>query len=635
LTYLTWQHEHNNARQNLQSALDFQLHQTTSRIEQRIAAYEEMLRGIQGFLAVTDNVRRSDFSDYVASLQLGADFSGLLAIELVQLSDTDSIGELVGHLRRSGYPDYRIWPEGQRDIYAPIVQVEPAIGKNLRVMGYDPFDDPPRRKAMEQARASGLIALSGKVKLALENSSEGTPGFVLALPIFKRGAPHDSPLARMTNTTGWILAVFKTNEFMASLYGEDIDGLMTEIYDGVTATAETRLFPATGIDMPAMAPSLSASEFVVNAGHSWTVIVRGSPGFTTQFGKDTSNVIALAGTGLGILLALVGWQMATTRERAQYIAETMTRELKESEECWKFALEGAGDGVWDWHILAGKLNYSERWKAALGDDGEDRHSFIDRWTSLIHPDDLPAERNSLRACLAGTVPIYLSEHRIRWMDGSWRWMSVRGMVVSRDADGVPVRMIGTISDISERKATEERIQHMAQHDPLTNLPNRALFSDRLNLALARAKREHSHAALLFVDLDNFKPVNDLRGHDVGDLVLKEVAHRMLQCVRDSDTIGRIGGDEFVILLPSIGSREDALLVAEKIRLAIAQHFDIAGLRLEISSSIGIALFPEDGEDALTIAKNADDAMYRAKQTGRNKVQFYSYDVFSGAPNTLT
>lgn len=631
-TILAWQHERDNAQRDLQSAIDFQLHQTTSRIEQRMASYEEILRGIQGLFAATDNLHRNDFTNYVQSLQLGADFSGLQAIELTRLVPSAQVDAVNRQMLQEGLSNFHIWPEGQRALYAPIVQIEPAVGRNLQFLGFDPYIEATRRLAMEQARESGIITLSGKIQIALEEAPSGQSGFLLVLPIFKKGSAHDSVAARRENTVGWVLALFRMNDLMASLYGEGTDGIVTEIFDGVQPSDETRLFPANGQEGTATPHRLAASEFVVIAGHSWTVSIHGTPGFADQFGKDKSDLVILAGTGLAILLTLISWQMATARVRAQRIAETMTRELKESEECWKFALEGAGDGVWDWHLLIGELRYSERWKEILGPDENDHRGGLERWISRIHPDDLPAERASLQACLAGTVPIYLSEHRISWTDGSWRWMSVRGMVVSRDVDGMPLRMIGTISDISERRATEEQIRHMAQHDPLTNLPNRILFSDRLHLAIARAKRNQEQIALMFVDLDRFKPVNDLWGHDVGDLVLREVAHRMRQIVRDSDTVARIGGDEFVVLLPSISSRNDAFHIAEKLRETIARSYELAGRSLEISTSIGIAIFPEDGGDALTLSKNADDAMYRAKEAGRNKVQFYRGDVLSATSN---
>jgi diguanylate cyclase (GGDEF)-like protein len=163
---------------------------------------------------------------------------------------------------------------------------------------------------------------------------------------------------------------------------------------------------------------------------------------------------------------------------------------------------------------------------------------------------------------------------------------------------------------------------MAQYDALTHLPNRALFNDRLHQAIAAAQRNKAHLALMFIDLDKFKPVNDTYGHGVGDLLLKEVALRIQDCLRESDTAARIGGDEFVILLPAIETQQDASKVGEKIRLALNQPFELAGHTLKIGSSIGVAVYPQHGSDEKLLVKSADIAMYHAKQNGRNNVKIY-------------
>lgn len=191
-----------------------------------------------------------------------------------------------------------------------------------------------------------------------------------------------------------------------------------------------------------------------------------------------------------------------------------------------------------------------------------------------------------------------------------------------DEAGKPLYLIGMSIDISENKAMEERMQHMAHHDILTGLPNRALLDDRLRQVLAKTKRDKACLAILFIDLDEFKPVNDEFGHAVGDLLLKDAAQRMQGCVRESDTVARIGGDEFVVLLSTIETGQDAMLVAEKIRHVLNQPFELAAHSLRISSSIGIAVYPAHGSDEEALVRNADTAMYHAKEGGRNRVQIY-------------
>ena len=218
---------------------------------------------------------------------------------------------------------------------------------------------------------------------------------------------------------------------------------------------------------------------------------------------------------------------------------------------------------------------------------------------------------------AASIEVHLIRH-----DGVQVLYQCNGVVL-KNTQGEIVGFTGTGRDISERKKVAEHLQHMAHYDVLTDLPNRSLLSDRLQQAIISNRRENGHLALMFLDLDMFKYVNDNLGHDIGDLLLKEVAKRILDCLRESDTAARIGGDEFVVLLPSVESTQTAMRVAEKIRNMLCLPFDIAGHRLNISSSIGVAVYPEHGTDEKQLLKNADTAMYLAKRNGRNTVVLFS------------
>jgi diguanylate cyclase (GGDEF)-like protein/PAS domain S-box-containing protein len=239
----------------------------------------------------------------------------------------------------------------------------------------------------------------------------------------------------------------------------------------------------------------------------------------------------------------------------------------------------------------------------------------------IHPED----RDRIKTIFRRTVETGVgerSEFRFLLKDGSIRYIESQGNAV-HGADGRVSKVIVVSRDVTERKKVEQRLRHLSYHDTLTGLPNRTLFSDRLKLAIAAARRDKGLLALMFMDLDEFKQVNDTCGHAIGDLLLKEVADRIQDSLRESDTAARMGGDEFVVLLPAIETQLDAEVVAEKIRHAVCQPIDLGGHIMSISPSIGIAVFPENGSEEEALLKNADVAMYHAKDCGRNNVCFFS------------
>ncbi len=243
---------------------------------------------------------------------------------------------------------------------------------------------------------------------------------------------------------------------------------------------------------------------------------------------------------------------------------------------------------------------------------QDAEPLFDR----VHTDDTQAFRDSLVESSA-SLSIWRSQFRISQAHGGFHWFEGQA-VPEVDADGSIV-WFGYFSDIQFQKDTEERIRIMALHDALTGLPNRALLDDRVSNALTVCRREKTRFGLMFIDLDKFKPVNDHYGHSVGDLLLKDVAKRLRHGVRESDTPARLGGDEFVVLLRHVKQHEDVLVVAEKVHVALHEPFLIEGLHVDISASIGLAIYPDHGHDALELTQRADAAMYRAKETGRNGV----------------
>lgn len=319
----------------------------------------------------------------------------------------------------------------------------------------------------------------------------------------------------------------------------------------------------------------------------------------------------------GAIVGIVGGNMDITAVKDAEAA------LRESEERWKFALEGAGDGVWDWNLKTGDVFYSNQLKAMLGYREEDISNRFEEWERLLHPEDSRKFKRAIDLVLLGETVAFTCEFRMLTKDGNWRWILARGKAVEVDASNVPTRIIGTNSDITERKWSEALIHHQATHDMLTNLPNRPLFNDRLTLAMAEAQRSGKKLAVIFLDLDNFKNVNDMMGHVVGDQLLLQAAERIRGEVRDMDTVARMGGDEFTFLIPLLTDRSEAEDIARRVSNVLSAPFIVEGTQFNISGSMGIALFPDDGTEDLALMKHADMAMYEAKKAGKNTWRFWS------------
>ena len=300
---------------------------------------------------------------------------------------------------------------------------------------------------------------------------------------------------------------------------------------------------------------------------------------------------------------------AVTIARAEmHIQFKKSREaLKKSEERYSLVAEGTNDGLWDWDLATDEIYYSPRWYSLL-DLSPDSAPDVAMWFDRIHNEDVARFEKEISAFERGLTHQLETELRMQHSDGSYRWAMCRGIAV-RDSAGVAVRMAGSLTDITNGKVA----------DALTGLPNRVLFQERLTRCGARRVKEDFDFALLYLDLDNFKLVNDSLGHDAGDRLLVSIARRLEGCLRETDSfICRIGGDEFVIILENISSIQDPISVAERIISSIDAPIMIGkGREVFASVSVGIASSQEDFENTAALVQAADTAMYRAKEQGKS------------------
>lgn len=300
------------------------------------------------------------------------------------------------------------------------------------------------------------------------------------------------------------------------------------------------------------------------------------------------------------------------REKALWVSEERSRLM----------VEGASDGLWDWDIINDTVFISERWKKFLGLQQKKITGHYKKWINRIHPDDVDHVLDNLNSHLKKETPYYLCEYRLKDKSGNYIWILSRGKALW-DGNGKAVRMAGSHTDITNYKVMEDKLRHLAYFDTLTDVPLRSVFLDKLKAAIEQAEKDKQKLAVLFLDVDNFKSINDTFGHNIGDKVLKKIACKLKTCIRSSDVLARMGGDEFVILVSNLSDMNYVNEIADRIIKNLEEPFFIKSHTLYVTISIGISIFPSHGRNANTLLKKADIAMYRAKEKGKNNFQYFS------------
>jgi len=367
---------------------------------------------------------------------------------------------------------------------------------------------------------------------------------------------------------------------------------------------------------------------------------------TEQYWIDTAGRVALTGESVAyqnysreLGRTYDTWMFSPEKYKFAVIFSDITERnraeqaLRESENLLALSQELGHIGSWEWKLVEEQVTWSKEMFRIYGLDPANTHVSFDKAMAAIHAEDRDYVSAQVQSMLKGK-DIDHYEFRIVRPDGEIRQVWARSEV-QRDSDRQPVKVIGTVQDITERVRDQEQLRFLAHHDVLTELPNRVLLMDRLVQAISRASRNKEMIAVFFLDLDRFKIINDTYGHDIGDKFLQVFAKCLHQEVRDTDTIARFGGDEFAVILEDVHHVEDVAHIAEKLLKTLARPYEIDQREFFVTTSIGISVFPDDATDAQSLLKNADAAMYRAKDFGRNNYQFYSQDLSTKAMERLT
>lgn len=731
------------------------------------SAYALILRGGAALFESSEEVTREEWFNFTRKLQASDSVVGVQGIGFARLITPAELEARVAAVRAEGFPDYRLWPAGERVLYTAIEYLEPFSGRNLRAFGYDMFSEPVRRAAMERARDTGMATLSGRVELVQETGEHRQAGTLMYVPVYRAGGNPQSVTARRAVLIGWAYSPYRMTDLMSGILrdwtapGES--PVTLSIYDGDAAAEDVLLYanPANAVALPAT--WLRQVRTIRFNGTNWLLqFDQLDPLAGVQYGAAWLTLTG--GVLVSLLLFALLATLANTRERAATIAAELTATISDQKSelrdllmrlqtiadrvpgmvfeycrfadgssCFPYASDGIrqvyrvnpeqvmrdADTVFDTihpddlegvvasidysatHLTPWRHEYrvlfadgTERW--LYGDsvphettddsvtwygvitDITDRkcselallaahaeterfRTAMDHLSSFVYMKDRTsrytyANRAALELFNVAAVDLPGSSdydffppstaRRLHQIDarvlageqtteevvapvpggGRRYYLEIKTPIYELDNSGAISGVLGISTDITVSKQHQEQLEHIAHYDALTDLPNRVLLADRLQQAMAQVQRRQRHLAVVYLDLDGFKFINDKHGHGAGDQLLIAIASRMKATLREEDTLSRLGGDEFVAVLLDFADVESSLQLLTRLLDAVARPLVVDGRALEVSASIGITFYPQaEPVEADQLLRQADQAMYQAKLAGKGR-----YHVFDAA-----
>ena len=617
VTYLVWQGVERARDERRLQAFALSVDRVVSNLSDRIAAYEMVLRGVKGYYEGSDSIDQQEFQAYVEALHLPQTRPGLQGVALLS-----RVAESTG--ARTGQ--------------ALITHIAPQTPENQQELGQDAMLQPARREALLRARDSGTLALSGPL-----GGREGDAGssLVMYLPLYARHAAVDTLAQRRQNIAGWVAAPFRMDDVIQGLARELDSDLALAIHDGPSVAGGVLVFASRTDYAPhAVNGGLEAVRSYDVGGRRWTLVLYPLPSFEQRFEGSTHHLVALLGAAFSLLAGWFVGQQVNARQRAMALAREMTRELRRTRDELEATLNAVPDLLFEVDAQGGIHHYRSARADLIGTRAQ---ALVGRTLGDVLP---PAAAAECMAALDEAAEYGYSEGRQYSLDigGSQHWFELS---VACKQGGAPQtgggpgqrHFIALSRDVTRRHEAEAAMYRLAYFDALTGLPNRRLLLQRLQDALVTAQQQGGMGALFYIDLDNFKEINDARGHGVGDGLLVQVAARLQDAAGPQETVARLGSDEFVMLVPRLGdtpsvAREQACRRAQQLRECLDAPYDLGGVHYGSTGSIGVTLFPKNGEAVEDLLREADTAMFCAKDRGRNQVCFFEQDMHAAAQERL-
>lgn len=590
-------------------------------INARLSVDIALLSSVAGLFRASREETRQEFrSFYEAMVNGGANLQGIQGVGFSRLLRPNQLPAFEQSIRAQGFPDFSVTPPGVRPLLAPIEYLEPFDWRNQRAFGFDMYSSPVRRAAMDRAASTGLPSLTGKVTLVQETETDVQAGVLLYVPIYRGELARLHAGNRMERLVGWAYSPLRTADLigsaLANVNNPDLPGSRVVVNDGTEPRSEALLFDSLH-SARSQHQSLTHAGFrsLELAGRTWTVGIELGP---NQIGPDGISGEVWLALVSGISLASLGGM--TTRMLVDNNLATRQALLQSQNAMAERALAST---VFEASSLAIVVTNPE------GTILTANNAFTQ--LSGYRLSEIVGQRANLLKSGRHEDDFYKLLWDTLLSKGFWEgdlWNKVRSgdlrrhhLAISsvRDEQLRTRYFVGMLQDITDRHAAEEAVRFQALHDTLTGLANRSLLMEHLEREVALGRRHGGGFAVIYLDLDGFKPVNDRLGHASGDSLLTQVAERLGRCTRESDMICRQGGDEFVVLVPQAGPIPELESLGAKLLAQLQQPFHLKGATVRINASLGIARFPDHGDSADALLQAADAAMYRAKTAGGGTV----------------
>ena len=616
LTALAWHEVGRSVQDDAQGRFALRVTELHERLESHIQNHIQVARSAAALYTAYPDVERAEWNRYVNGLGLPERYPAIQSIAFARAVNASTAAAVTAAARADGVRGYRIWPDAGGPDRVVNLYAAPVNEANQRALGYDMLTEPIRRAAIEQARDSGELAITRAIPLKIDEGNTQAPSFIVYQPVYRSGMELSTVEERRTTFVGVVLAPIRIGPLVKAVFGPGVDDVAATLYEGREADADFPLYRS--LAATSARPSLVAARELALGSRVWTVRYESRSGFDLEADEWKPALVLVGGLALSGFLSTLLWALTATRRRALEIAGQITASLRRREAELDQLFNQAPLGI----ALIGRdaklIDCNPAFARAVG---APRDALIGMDARLRSQD--PALAAAIDAAIVGEST-RLEVDRLLLAGGPHSHFTVHLQPVTTPDD--PPFVMAFVEDIGDKRRAEQHIHYLAHYDALTGLPNRVLLFDRIGQAVKQARRDGTKVAVLFIDLDRFKVINDSLGHSFGDEVLRSVARRLHAGLREADTVGRLGGDEFLIVAPQIHQAADAAAVAEKVLLQLSSPFAVGGQNFVVSPSIGISLFPDDAEDAEGLIRCADIAMYNAKDGGRNAFRFVTREM---------